>query len=93
MSNPFLYTGAQLILVVISQGIYLNWAEKNQFQSMLPKDARRRRDVAAAADEQIRLDPYLKEPPPRERVTPYTDDLFRNAAIEWLVSTDQVGGS
>lgn len=26
-----------------------------------------------------------------EPVVPYSDDLFRSAAIEWLVATDQVG--
>lgn len=58
---------------------------------MLPKDARRRRD-AAAADEQTRLDPHLKEPPVKVKILPCTDDLFRDVAIEWLVSTDQVSG-
>lgn len=58
---------------------------------MLPKDARKRRD-AAAADKQTRLDSHLKELPLKERVIPYTDELFRNTAIEWLVSTDQVSG-
>jgi hypothetical protein len=60
---------------------------------MLPKDARRRRD-AAAADERTRPDPHLrvKELPVKVKAIPYTDDLFRNVAIEWLVSTDQVSG-
>jgi hypothetical protein len=56
---------------------------------MLPKDAEKRRNDAAA-DNQSRLDPHLKERLPKERVIPYNDDLFRDAAIEWLVSTDQV---
>jgi hypothetical protein len=30
------------------------------------------------------------EIPQKERVVPYSDNLFRDAAIEWLVSTDQV---
>jgi hypothetical protein len=56
---------------------------------MLPKDAKNRRQ-ATMKDTQQRLDPHLEEKPPRERVIPYTDDLFREAAIEWLVSNDQV---
>jgi len=56
---------------------------------MLPKDAKGRRQ-ATMMDTQQRLDPHLEEKPPRERVIPYTDDLFRDATIEWLVSTDQV---
>jgi hypothetical protein len=56
---------------------------------MLPKDAEKHRNDAAA-DKQSRLDPHLREKPQNERVIPYDDDLFRDAAIEWLVSTDQV---
>ena len=59
---------------------------------MLPKDAWRRRD-AAMANDQTRLDSHLKElPPVKERVIPYTDASFHNAAIEWMVLTDQVSG-
>lgn len=77
-----------------SQGSYLNWVENNRFQSMLPKDTRRHRDTAAAAaaGEQTRLNSHLRELPPKERVIPYTDDLFHRAAMAWLVSTDQVSG-
>ena len=56
---------------------------------MLPKDSKSRRQ-ATMKDTQQRLDPHLEEKRPVERVIPYTDDLFCNAAIEWLVSTDQV---
>jgi hypothetical protein len=56
---------------------------------MLPKDAKSRRQ-ATMKDTQQRLDPHLEEKPARERIIPYTDDLFREAAIEWLVSNDQV---
>jgi hypothetical protein len=56
---------------------------------MLPKDAKQRRKEAEA-DKQQRIDPHLVEIPQKERVVPYSDNLFRDAAIEWLVSTDQV---
>jgi hypothetical protein len=55
---------------------------------MLPNDTKNRRNTSMK-DTQQRLDPHLEEKP-RERVIPYTDDLFREAAIQWLVSTDQV---
>jgi hypothetical protein len=56
---------------------------------MLPKDAeKRRKDIQAK--NQPRLDPHLREKPQKERTIPYTDELFCDAAIEWLVSTDQV---
>ncbi|KAH9008357.1 hypothetical protein EDB84DRAFT_1281151 [Lactarius hengduanensis] len=40
-------------------------------------------------DTQQRLDPHLEEKPPRESVIPYMDKLFCEAAVEWLVLTDQ----
>jgi hypothetical protein len=36
------------------------------------------------------LDRDLKEKKLKDRVVPYTDKAFRQAAIEWLVATDQV---
>jgi hypothetical protein len=39
---------------------------------------------------QGQLDSHLQEVPCKECVIPYTDALFREAAIEWLVATDQV---
>ena len=56
---------------------------------MLPKDAEQRRKQEVAKT-QRRLDPHLVEKPQKEHVVPYSDSLFRNTAIEWLVSTDQV---
>ena len=56
---------------------------------MLPKDTEKRQNDAAS-EKQSRLDPHLRERPQKERVVQYNDDLFRDAAIEWLVSTDQV---
>jgi len=34
--------------------------------------------------------PYLSQEPTKEKVIPYTDALFRDAAIQWLVETNQV---
>jgi hypothetical protein len=56
---------------------------------MLPGDTKRRK-AKADTDAQQTLDPHLRELPVKERVYPYTDVAFRQAAIEWLVSTDQV---
>jgi hypothetical protein len=57
---------------------------------MLPKDAKKRRSDAQIHETQSHLDSHLREMPQKERVVPYTDENFRDAAIEWLVSTDQV---
>ena len=56
---------------------------------MLPKDAKKRRKDVLAND-QSRLDLHLQEKPQREVIILYSDECFRDAAIEWLVSTDQV---
>ena len=56
---------------------------------MLPKDAEKHcKDVLA--NDQSHLDPHLLEKPQREVIIPYSDERFHDAAIEWLVSTDQV---
>jgi hypothetical protein len=68
------------------QGQYLKWARDNEFQSMLPKDVRNRNN-ATKVEAQPDLHPHLKEKP---KVIPYTDTIFRDAAVEWLISTDQV---
>ena len=57
---------------------------------MLPKDAEKRHKDSALANNQSRLDLHLREKQQKEAVIPYSDERFRNAAIEWLVSTDQV---
>lgn len=56
---------------------------------MLPKDAKRRREEATP-DQQPSISGHLKPCGPNERVVPYTDERFREAAIEWLIATDQV---
>ncbi|KAF9231051.1 hypothetical protein BU15DRAFT_49006 [Melanogaster broomeanus] len=64
---------------------YLQWAEANNFPSMLPKDAKQRKE-GASSHNQPRLDSHLQ---PKERVIPYSDKMFRDAAIQWLIDTDQ----
>ena len=56
---------------------------------MLPKDAKRRREDAAA-DQQPSIDGHLKLRAPNKCTVPYTDAIFRAAAVEWLTETDQV---
>jgi hypothetical protein len=59
--------------------------------SKLPGDNKKRKE---AAEEVTRtLDRDLREKKVSERVVPYSDKLFRRAAIEWLVATDQVVNS
>ena len=56
---------------------------------MLPKDRKDResRRKEQQVLEQATLDPHLAEP---VHVVKYSDIAFRNAAVEWLIATDQV---
>jgi hypothetical protein len=54
----------------------------------LPGDVKKRKAAADAATQT--LDRDLRERKPSQRVVPYTDKAFREAAIKWLISTDQV---
>ncbi|KAJ6618035.1 hypothetical protein B0H10DRAFT_1796135, partial [Mycena sp. CBHHK59/15] len=72
---------------------YRKWAKKHNFESRLEEDVQARKKAATEAEEakqklqQQSLDPHLKEKP--ERVVPYSDQLFLDAAVEWLIGTDQ----
>ncbi|KAG0693231.1 hypothetical protein DFH29DRAFT_789256, partial [Suillus ampliporus] len=73
----------------VHQGDYLKWVKNNNFMSMLPKDAKRRREEAAT-DQQSSINSHLKPRVPNERIIQYTDTLFREAATQWLIDTDQI---
>ncbi|KAF8149598.1 hypothetical protein K438DRAFT_1456814, partial [Mycena galopus ATCC 62051] len=72
---------------------YQEWAKNNDFESRLPEDVKERTAAAeAAAVEKARLhqqtlDPHLRKKP--ERPVPYSDDVFTEAALEWLIATNQ----
>ncbi|KAJ7233462.1 hypothetical protein C8J57DRAFT_1090527 [Mycena rebaudengoi] len=72
---------------------YTTWCERTGFQSRLAADVKARNLAARQAEdaaEQLRqqsLDPHLREKP--ERIIPYTDKLWVDAAVEWLIATDQ----
>jgi len=60
---------------------------------MLPKDTLARRQAAvdeAARVQQGRVDHHFETAKPEDKPTPYSDELFHQAAIEWLIQTDQV---
>ena len=76
-------------LTLVRQGDYYEWAESANFLSMLPTDTKARRKQAEA-QQQSRLDPHLVKKAPAARVVKYSDHVFRQAAIEWLIATDQV---
>ncbi|KAG1801824.1 hypothetical protein EV424DRAFT_1331604, partial [Suillus variegatus] len=68
-------------------GKYRKWAKDNAFLSKLPGDIAAEKMKAARAQET--LNAHMTERKLSERVVPYSDQLFRKAAIEWLIATDQ----
>jgi hypothetical protein len=57
---------------------------------MLPEDTKQRRAAFLESLRQTNVTDHFMEAQPEERVPPYTDELFKEAAIQWLVETDQV---
>ena len=56
--------------------------------SMLPGDVGARKKERE--ESQRTIDSHLTERKLADRVMPYSDKIFRKAAIEWLIATDQV---
>jgi len=58
----------------------------------LPKDVKARKlaEAAASAQHQTSVEDHFPTQPPPERVIPYSDTLFKEAAEDWLAATDQV---
>ncbi|KAJ7144649.1 hypothetical protein C8R44DRAFT_575549, partial [Mycena epipterygia] len=53
------------------------------------RKAKKAAATAAGPEVQPTLDPHLFEMSAKEVIIPYSDALFRQAAIEWLVATHQ----
>lgn len=59
---------------------------------MLPEDTKRRRQ--ALLQQQLRqsaVDDHFQPVAPEDKPVSYSDEIFKEAAIEWLIETDQVG--
>jgi recombinational DNA repair protein (RecF pathway) len=67
---------------------YQKWCTE-VFESRLEADVKARKEAATAAKQlhQQTLEPHLREKP--DRPLPYTDQLWLDAALEWLIATDQ----
>ena len=65
---------------------YRKWCKVNNFESMLPDDTKQRRE-ASEVGQQTALTEHFKE---AEVTIPYSAKAFEDAAIEWLVHTNQV---
>ncbi|TFY82656.1 hypothetical protein EWM64_g1349 [Hericium alpestre] len=69
-------------------GEYQTWVVEDNFESKLPGDVKDQK-VKDAQLSQTQLDSHLQKMPPAEHVVPYSDKVFHEAAIEWLIVTDQ----
>ena len=58
---------------------------------MLPKDAKARRDkVNEKTMEQTQVNNHFKVLKPEDKPAPYSDKLYQEVSIRWLVEMDQV---
>ncbi|KIL55713.1 hypothetical protein M378DRAFT_31805, partial [Amanita muscaria Koide BX008] len=74
------------------QGLYRRWCKLTGFFSMIPEDTKARRQLEEAitsAKEQTQVDDHFHRIKPEDKPTPYSDEIFKEAAIRWLVETDQ----
>lgn len=64
----------------------------HKFKSKLPGviKAAKEKKIAKDHSQQTSINPYLVQVDPKEPVLKYSDAAFHEAAIEWLISTDQV---
>jgi len=58
---------------------------------MLPEDSKARRaQVLEENLQQTNVNDHFKPAPKEEKPEPFSDELFKNAAIDWLIETNQV---
>jgi hypothetical protein len=63
---------------------------------MLPEDSATRKAAALEAASKIqqgRVDEHFETIKPGDRPIPYSESIFREYAIQWLIQTDQVSPS
>lgn len=59
---------------------------------MLPEDSKARKEASLEKLRQSQVEDHFNtvNPATREKPEPYSDELFKEAAIQWLIETDQV---
>ena len=71
--------------------MYKKLAKRNNFNSMLPKDTQECQKMLAATNlQQSAVDDHFELACPEDKPVLYADNLFHEAAIEWLIETNQV---
>ncbi len=58
---------------------------------MLPEDTKKRRSaIVEETLRQSRVHEHFDKAKPEDKPKVYTDEIFNEAAIQWLIETDQV---
>ena len=57
---------------------------------MLPEDSKARRAALLESLRQTNVTEHFSEAKPEDKPSPYSDELFRRAAVQYLIETDQV---
>jgi hypothetical protein len=57
---------------------------------MLPEDSKSRRALSNEMLRQTSVDDHFKPTTAEDKPIPYSDETFKQAAIEWLIETNQV---
>jgi hypothetical protein len=57
---------------------------------MLPEDTKARKADLLQKLEQSQVNEHFPKARPEDKPVPYSDELFKEAAVRWLVETDQV---
>ncbi|KAL1711938.1 hypothetical protein EV715DRAFT_174976, partial [Schizophyllum commune] len=65
---------------------YMKFCKENEFESKLPRDVKQRKAESMSKEKQTSLDKSLVAAAP---VIPYSDSLFKRAAAEFIVETNQ----
>ena len=69
---------------------YRKWCKENNFDSMLPDDAKAHAQVDNDKNAQSAVTDHFKPETEEDRPIVYSDKVFAMAAIEWLVDADLV---
>jgi hypothetical protein len=57
---------------------------------MLPEDTKSRKAEIKEKLQQTQVNDHFGKAQPEKKPEPYSDEFFKEAAIQWLVETDQV---
>ena len=79
-----------LLLTFVYQYRYQKWCKSNNFNSMLPEDAKSCKRVATDKARQSSVTEHFGPKDPTSKPTPYSHKAFEAATFEWLIETNQV---